>query len=269
MAVLLSHYHSPPGSSSVASGEWRLSPGSGLPSDRIVRAYCFAHPCTVSAKLAARCAVGSTPLVCSVTLGSDVICRLGPAPLREIRRTLGRLTELRRRRSPLGRRRRGKGDGEEKVAPSATDPYSQAPILRAWWRWKQLGGGQVTEAFGEVTRKIEELEDMAWRLRLSIEGEEGDDEATSTDAMFSPGTVFHIDRLPAHEESRRRRELDSTRADATTTDSESGGAAEDEAWSALYRVDDPAKFFRYPFLELDAITSHLPQQYLDAVENLS
>src|ERR1700736_4023784 len=101
MAVLLSEYHCPSGTFTADSGEWRLSSSLGLPGDRTIRAYCFAHPCTVSARLAARCAVGSTPLVCSISLSSDVICRLGPASLREIRRVLGRLTWLRRRGYPL------------------------------------------------------------------------------------------------------------------------------------------------------------------------
>jgi hypothetical protein len=143
--------------------------------------------------------------------------------------------------------------------------------LRAWWRWKQLGGGQVTEPVGEVAREIDELEGRAWSLRLAIDRDEGDDgTTTTTDVMLAPGTALHIDRLPPHEESQRRAELDSTRADATTADLESSGTdGEEDAWSALYHVGDPAKFFRYPFLEVDAITSHLPQQYLDAVENLS
>jgi hypothetical protein len=238
---------------------------SGFPSDREVRAYCFAHPCALSASLAARCAIGSSPLVYSISLGSDVICRLGPAPIREVRKCLGRLTRLLR-------------GGKVKTVEQSKKEEDKATtesvmILAAWWRWKRLGGGQPIEAAEESRREIEELEEMAWDMRLAIEADDKDERGGSLslkpveDEMFSPGIVFHIDRLPAFEESRRRREVDSRKR--PEDESEPDGFAGDlEQGSALYRVGDPAKFFKFPFLELDAISSHLPQQYLDAVESV-
>ncbi|GAA5998492.1 lipase family protein [Rhodotorula paludigena] len=227
---------------------------------RALRAVCFAHPTTVNAPLAARCAfpppltsasstsasngdVERHPLVLSVSLGSDVICRMGVPHVREIRRAVGRLDAMRRR------------------VRDETTPTEG--ILTKWRAWRKAvkragDGDEGDEAAAQLRAR---LEDEAWVLRGEAEGwtcaSDGkeDDVATAIPA----GRTFHLDRLPVALEQRRRDELAR----------EVGQEEADEAalWG-LFEVKDPRRFFCLPLLQTDLIQAHMPKTYLDGCEAL-
>ncbi|GJN90328.1 hypothetical protein Rhopal_003337-T1 [Rhodotorula paludigena] len=244
------------GPSDEAAGE--LAPGQQH--RRALRAVCFAHPTTVNAPLAARCAfpppstsasstsastgdVERHPLVVNVSLGSDVICRMGVPHVREIRRAVGRLDAMRRR-------------AEDETTLSEG-------ILTNWRAWRKAvkraeEGDEGDEA---AAQRRARLEDEAWVLRGEAEGwtcaSDGkeDDVATAIPA----GRTFHLDRLPAALEQRRRDELAR----------EVGQEEADEAalWG-LHEVKDPKRFFCLPLLQTDLIQAHMPKTYLDGCEAL-
>lgn len=72
-----------------------------------------------------------------------------------------------------------------------------------------------------------------------------------------------MDSLPPALEARRRADLHRRRgADNDEEDEEEG------VMMGLYEVAHPEKFYSSPHLESDAISSHLPRYYLDAIESL-
>ncbi|GAA6013996.1 hypothetical protein JCM11491_003481 [Sporobolomyces phaffii] len=223
VALLVSDYDS-------SSRRWSTSPRSGLPPRRSIRAVTFAHPTTLNSPLAARCAVGSPPLVVSVSLGSDIVTRAGLPQLRELRRTLGRLDRAR---------------------------MSDAGILTDWWAWR----GHVLD--GAEGTAVEALETAAWRRRFQVEPRPTVDEASTCQiATATPaGKAYHIDQLPSRVADERR---NSGREVRDAPDEE-----DDEALMlGLYEVKDPDSFYRTTLLSSDFIRSHLPKEYLDAVESL-
>lgn len=160
--------------------------------------------------------------------------------MREVRRALGRLAAL--RRGFLERKRR-KSDGDDVK-------HSQMSVLKAWWTWKRLGGGQLPEdENSEPPRKVRDIEAMAWKLRQEIEAGQSDIKGKihggrSRALMYSPGRVYHVDRLPPKLELERKKSLQA-RLDAGEDVPE-----EDEQIWGLYRVDHPENFFAMPWLEV-------------------
>ncbi|GAA5933006.1 hypothetical protein JCM3775_005287 [Rhodotorula graminis] len=203
---------------------------------RPLRAVCFAHPTTLNAPLAARCAFPSptdsadnVPLVINVSLGADVICRMGIPHVRDVRRVVGRLDRARRASSG--------GQG----------------VLGAWRAWrKATGSGDEDEA----TR----LEEYAWRARASAEGwasEAAAHEEDEVEAAVPAGRAYHLDRLPDALEQQRRDEL------GEEDDGEDGHGL----WG-LYEVGDPRRFFRLPLLRSDLLAHHMPQLHGDVCDSL-
>ncbi|GAA5888599.1 hypothetical protein JCM6882_009013 [Rhodosporidiobolus microsporus] len=271
LAVLLGAYDD-------KAGEWYVDPGAELARRaageggeafrRPLRAVCFAHPTTVCANLAARCALPSvtrpspaagsakieqedeadeegTPLVVNVSLGADVICRMGIPHVRELRRAVGRLDRLRGRPS-----REDGGDAKE----------GREGVLGLWWRWRKVAG-RAEEGDEGAAREMAELEERAWTLRRKVEAWEaveagGDARETAVPA----GKCYHLDRLPPALEAQRRAEL---RAEGEADEDE-----DDEPLFGLWEVRD-SRFYRLPQLEGDLVAAHMPKAYLDAVDALT
>lgn len=252
LALLLGEY-TPAGSSISSSsaearvhdqGRWTINSTSGLPAGRPLRAITFAHPASVGLTLAKRCAIGKDPLVVSVSLGSDVVCRMGIPQVREIRRALGRLAKNRRRW--LGERKNGE--------------HGQSEILGAWWKWKGLGGADVGLQEGSPEgREREAVENKAWKWRQETEGE-----AEVSSLMAIPaGKCYHVDRLPAELEAQRRKQLEEDAAARGQEDEE-----DEPPLFGIYLVESPPHFYAMPLLESDLVQKHLPKEYLDAISSL-
>ncbi|GAA6016208.1 hypothetical protein JCM10207_000432 [Rhodosporidiobolus poonsookiae] len=215
---------------------------------RPVRAVCFAHPTTVNQALAARCALSAsftlsstpsmsstptstgagTPLVVNVSLGADVITRMGLPQVRALRRAVGRLEQ-----------RRG-----------AAEKAKEEGLLSEWWRWRKCEEGERAE-------EKEQREERAWEVRKHVERWEEEDREEGETAVPA-GKAYHLDRLPPDVEAQQRLE----RGDAA------GGDADGEPLFGLYEVRDPRRFYRLPHLEADCVAAHMPKVYLDAVDSL-
>lgn len=217
------------------------------PFRRPLRAVCFAHPTTVNSPLARYCASpdgpDGDPLVINVSLGADVICRMGIPQVKELRRAIGRLDKIRAR------------DG--------------AGILSSRREWSKLA--RAVEDVGSAEReRLEreqaELEDRAWRLRREAEGWATDDAMKDdVDTAIPAGRCYHLDHLPPDVETRRRAELRNAREAEGQLPSEDD---EDEPLCGLYEVHDPRRFYAMPLLESDLVAAHMPKAYLDQVESL-
>jgi hypothetical protein len=233
-------------------GRWTINSSCGLPAGRPVRAICFAHPASVGLALAHRCSLGKVPLVVSVSLGSDAVCRMGIPQVRELRRALGRLAKNRRRW--LGERMKGE--------------HGKSEILGAWWKWKGLGGAESAVVEGgkkgqsEKERERKEIEDKAWAWRCEMDG---DGEVSSLMAIPA-GKCFHVDRLPPDLEAARRKDLEDELA-ARQANGEDDDEEETSVFG-IYAVERPPPFYCIPFLEADLVKSHLPREYLDAINAL-
>ncbi|GAA5895604.1 lipase family protein [Sporobolomyces salmoneus] len=224
VALLISHYD-------TTTERWLTSVESGLPPERSIRAVTFAHPTTLNAPLAARCAIGTPPLVLSVSLASDVITRAGLPQLKELRRMLGRLDLARRKDSR---------------------------IMSDWWEWRSLTSKENQKrGLDEGSRRetVRTVEETAWRRRLEITHNHSD--ALESDSAIPAGKTYHLDQLP-------KREEDGSRGKADELDNGDNG----ELRLGLYEVRDPTRFYHAPLLLSDMIRSHLPKEYLEAVESL-
>ncbi|GAA6059912.1 hypothetical protein JCM10212_005295 [Sporobolomyces blumeae] len=270
------------GSFDSSTSTWTVSPDSGLPPGRSLRAFTFAHPTTLNAPLAERCAIGTPPLVVSVSLKSDVITRAGIPQLREVRRTLGRLERSRtdgaRAHVDDGPRRRPRGAG--------------GGILATWWAWRSshavvadAPSPDGSTARSDATTKAQQgtraghddLVAFAWQERSRAEdwarecGRSDDDDGAGVETAVPAGKTYHLDRLPPELEARRRdearRRSERTRSGVHDVDDHDDDA-EDEAFLGLYEVKNPRAFYRLPILDSDLVKSHLPKEYLDAVESL-
>jgi len=178
----------------------------------------------------------------SVSLASDVITRAGLPQLRELRRTLGRLDQRRRR------------DGD---------------ILSEWWRWRKLLAEAEEDRKKQQTDEgrretVKALEESAWTRRLAAEGDLSGLSSDDIDTAVPAGKAFHLDRLPPSLAAERRR-------GATSLDKGSNakeGEEDEELMLGLYEVRAPQRFYHSPLLLSDLVKSHLPKEYLDAVESL-
>ncbi|BGP33516.1 hypothetical protein JCM10296v2_005320 [Rhodotorula toruloides] len=236
-------------SSSLATSSSASGSSGALPFRRPIRAVCFAHPTTVNAPLSRYCAgpegPDGVPLVINVSLGADVICRMGIPQVKELRRAIGRLDKMRGR----------EGSG----------------ILSTRREWAKLERA-IEEASGEereqLERKNEELVDRAWRFRYEAEGwlNDGDPvKDNDVDTAIPAGRCYHLDHLPPDVELKRRAELREARE---AEGEEPGADDEDEPLCGLYDVRDPRRFYAMPLLEADLVAAHMPKAYLDQVESL-
>lgn len=209
---------------------WRLNASCGLPADRPLRAMCFGQPPIVDGELAALCASGGgeDALVTSVTLGTDVVPRIGVVQIREVRRTLGLLARL--RRGVLERRR--------KADASQAGTHSSASILRSWWRWRRAPIGSDQRAMHEA---------MAWDVRRELDFHVRRRALLDVaDVRLPPGRAIHLERDPKPIE---------------------GPDGPEERWIA-HAVTDSTSFFALPWLASDCIAAHMPRAYLDACDTL-
>ncbi|BGP25949.1 hypothetical protein JCM10295v2_004892 [Rhodotorula toruloides] len=236
-------------SSSLAS---RLSDSGSSrtpPFRRPLRAVCFAHPTTVNAPLSRYCAApdgpDGIPLVINVSLGTDVICRMGIPQVKELRRAIGRLDKIRVRKGSA-------------ILSSR----------REWAKLAQAVDEAEREAKAHLERKKEELENRAWRMRCEAEGWlEGEDavKEDDIDAAIPAGRCYHLDHLPPDVEGKRRLDLREARK---AEGQEPSADDEDEPLCGLYEVRDPRRFYAMPLLEADLVAAHMPKNYLDQVESL-
>ncbi|GAA5991130.1 hypothetical protein JCM10908_006552 [Rhodotorula pacifica] len=285
------------GSYDPVERQWYVDPSSSLgngEAGRPLRAVCFAHPTTLNVPLAERCAVPKQalrpehldssssnrgiPLVVNVSLGADVICRMGVPQVREIRRTLGRLDRLR------------------SGAATSEDGRDRSPrIISSWRQWRRVVGrlGEAQDAAShnapgandsntedllalEQTR--EELESQAWRWRSEAEGWDRQrsgalPEEADIEVAIPAGHCFHLDALPPDVEARKRQELREERAAAghdgvRAEDGMDGGDDEDEPLLGFYEVRDPTRFYAMPVLLADLLGAHMPKRYLEATQSL-
>ncbi|GAA5860965.1 hypothetical protein JCM3774_003204 [Rhodotorula dairenensis] len=260
--------------------KWFVEPSGPLGNGEVrrpVRAVCFAHPTTLNVPLAERCAVPKqalrpehlsdltssergVPLVVNVSLGADVICRMGVPQVREIRRTLGRLDRLR-------------------VSKFSAVP---AEIIGSWRRWRQVvarlrerkrddpkpATTLVDPELEALDRSREELEQRAWQWRREAEGwdrqrEGALPEEADIEVAIPAGHCFHLDALPPPIEARKRQEiLDKAKAGPAVD------ADEDEPLLGLYEVRDPTRFYAMPVLSADLLGAHMPKAYLEATQSL-
>lgn len=186
---------------------------------------------------------------------------MGLPQIRETRRTLGRLAN-KRRKFLKSKKKDGKGGFLE---------HGQSEILVDWWRFKRLGGGGVQRVRGEEREEEGgeerkwEVEERRWRWRMEMDGfnESIEQEEEKKEGLVPAGKVYLIDRLPQDIFERRRQESNSFLPGLEEEEEE-----EEERLWGIYEVGEVGRFFNLPLLELEMISSHLPRNYLDAVESL-
>lgn len=262
---------------------------------RPVRAVCFAHPTTLNVPLAERCAIPKqalrsreellaadesncgTPLVVNVSLGADVICRMGVPQVREIRRTLGRLDRMR-------------------TSTYTNDKAGPPGIFSSWRRWRKVVGSLRTitegdasssaagataakvsheeeeEALAALERSRAELEARAWHWRSEAEGWDRQRSGTlpeeaDVEVAIPAGHCFHLDSLPPRVlEAHRRQKLEEARDKAGDTSYEED--EEEDELLGFYEVRDPTRFYAMPILSADLLGAHMPKAYLEATQSL-
>lgn len=288
--------------------QWFVEPSAPLGNGetrRPVRAVCFAHPTTLNVPLAERCAVpkqalrpepasapnsNSTstssdrgvPLVINVSLGADVICRMGVPQVRELRRTLGRLDRLRAAMpttSPRG------GGGPDTDTDADTDTAAVG-IIGGWRRWRQVVTRRRADAESDSEldgldqarrsrsrRRRDELELRAWQWRREAEGWDRDREGAlpeeaDIEVAIPAGHCFHLDALPPPIEAHKRREARIGRGKVDAAADEPEDEDEDAPVLGLYEVRDPTRFYAMPILSADLLGAHMPKAYLEATQAL-
>ncbi|WFD30156.1 hypothetical protein MSPP1_001173 [Malassezia sp. CBS 17886] len=273
VSILLSEYHLDDADArDPAAGCWRTTGLHGFPAGRPIRAFTFAHPSTLSANLSRRIAYGRVPLVASVVLDSDIIPRFGHGQVRELRRVLGALTRVRRRRrrvSVAAKDRRG-GDPEEATAV--------VPILRRFCDWVFLCRTERPDAVMRDRRR--RIEEQFWRLRCEVEDDlysrakrRFDDAQVDGSGMLASPWLRAHERggVPLHTLSARRRRLDDATLSSETAQGGPlvpGGRCLWLARGALYDITDPMAFFSLPDFEASMFANHFPAAYEEAIRAL-
>ncbi|WFD41749.1 hypothetical protein MPSI1_000385 [Malassezia psittaci] len=269
-AILLSEYHLDDSDRNLdpTKGAWRTSSQSGLPVGRRIRAITFAHPSTVSNNLATRTSLGQVPLVTTVILGSDIIPRFGHGQVRELRRVLGALTRVRRRKARVS--------STISSNRSHTDEHDKASVrvLRSYWDWRSICRNDMPDSV-MLSRK-KHIEDAFWRLRCEVEDDLYSqakyrfDQAQIQSSAFTSPWITAQDKgsVSLHTLSQRRQRLD-----ATTLSSETalGGPlvpAGKILWldkGELYDVSNSLSFFSLPDLQASMFFDHFPVAYEEAI----
>mgnify|MGYP002715076867 FL=1 len=268
--ILLSEYHiDEPGlEPDPSKGIWRTSGLNGFPDGRRIRAITFAHPSTVSSNLSTRTSFGEVPLVTTVILGSDIIPRFGHGQVRELRRVLGALTRVRRRRARVSTTissKQGNGSEEEEAV---------VHVLRRYWDWLSICRNDRPDAV--MLDRKRQLEALFWRLRCEVEDDlysrakrRFDELQYRTNAPNSPWVrAQNSEPIELHTLSQRRQRLD----DATlSSETALGGPlvpAGRVLWlekGELYNVTNPMSFFSLPDLQSTMFLDHFPAAYEEAI----
>jgi len=270
-------------------GKWVTHEESGLPAGRSIRAITFAHPATVNANLANRAAKGKVPLVISVVLGSDIIPRCGHGQARELRRVLGGLSRVRKRKEDLFHHNKRETEGEEDA---------RIHIVTSWWRWKSIKrkGESATK---QELKKAKQIEKDLWRLRCDVEddlyaaikkrstastdtmdqsgkksgkGEEEEDESNQKRPIPPSPWIGPSQRAkaPLHQLASRRQAIDAITLQNEESLSASGilvpaGGSILIYEGKLYRVTSPLSFFSLPDFHVSVCSSErreLPKLFL-------
>ena len=103
------------------------------------------------------------PLVISVILGSDIIPRFGHGQLRELRRVLGALTRVRRRRGLVPT------TISSHLDHMSEDQELSVHIVRRFWDWLSICRTRHPDAV--MLDKKKRLEALFWRLRCEVEND--------------------------------------------------------------------------------------------------
>ena len=274
-AILLSEYHMDAPDIDPRKGMWRTTSQGGFPGGRPIRAITFAHPSTLSHTLNRRTSYGVVPLVISVILGSDIIPRFGHGQLRELRRVLGALTRVRRRRGLVPT------TISSHLDHMSEDQELSVHIVRRFWDWLSICRTRHPDAV--MLDKKKRLEALFWRLRCEVENDlyaqakRRFDDAASSQTLastepISPWVQAQRRNAPLHALSARRQRLD-----YATLKSEfaQGGVlvpAGRVLWLSdeeLYEITNPMAFFSLPDLHPSMFADHFPAAYEEAILALS
>ncbi|WFD05431.1 hypothetical protein MVES1_000761 [Malassezia vespertilionis] len=268
--ILLSEYHLD-GDADASRGIWRTVDTNGFSGGRRIRAITFAHPSTLSYNLSHRTSFGAVPLVTTVIYGSDIIPRFGHGQIRELRRVLGALTRVRRRRHKYAAANRN--DAKKDSDCEAVGVH----VLRRYCDWLSIC---YTDRPDDVMRdRKRNIEDTFWRLRREVEDDlyaqakhRFDKANTHINAPISPWIqAVRQGDVPLHTLSTRRQRMDQ----ATLSNEAAHGGTLVPAgrilWIAdgdLYTVTDPRTFFSLPDLTSSLFADHFPAAYEEAVAAL-
>ena len=253
--ILLSEYHleEEDPNSDPCKGTWLTSGMNGFPEGRRIRAITFAHPSTVSNNLSARASFGSVPLVTSVILRSDIIPRFGHGQVRELRRVLGALTRVRRRRAMVSTTI----SSNPMHAPEREEAVVH--VLRRFWDWLSICRNDRPDSV--MLDRKRRLENLFWRLRCEVEDDlysqakrRFDEMQLQINAPNSPWVrAQKPEEVSLHTLSRRRQRLD----DATLSSETAIGGPLVPAgrilWlekGEIYNVTNPMSFFSLPDLQV-------------------
>lgn len=275
-AILLSEYHLENPNDDPRKGIWRTSAQEGFPGGRPIRAIAFGHPSTLSHTLQRRTSYGRVPLVTTVILGSDIIPRFGHGQLRELRRVLGALTRVRRRRGKVST-----SMGSAEGAGNDDDDDISVHILRRFWDWSSIRRTKNPDAV--MRNRQARLEALFWRLRCAVENDlfskaKGRfDQAVAQHAVaqhaslspwIPPSTQTEV---PLHALSSRRQRLDYATLRSETAQGGVLVPAGRVIWLSqgeLYDVINPMAFFSLPDLRTTMFADHFPAAYEEAILRL-
>ncbi|KOS14872.1 protein of class 3 family [Malassezia pachydermatis] len=253
-------------------GVWRTSGQTGYPAGRLIRAITFAHPSTLSHTLSKRVSYGRVPLVINVTYATDLIPRFGHGQVREIRRVLGALTRVRRRRKMVS----------TTISSHPTyaneDDEIRLHVIRRFWDWWSIQRNKSPDQVMLARKKL--LEKQFWRLRLEVESdlytnarrrfeEAAAEKMHETQTPMSPWVPEdHYKAMPLHTMSGRRQRLDYA---TVQSESRQGGVLVPGGRSLwlndgeFYDITNPLAFFSLPDLHFAMFTDHFPAAYEEAV----
>ncbi|WFD19366.1 hypothetical protein MCAP1_001596 [Malassezia caprae] len=266
-AILLSEYHLESPEDDPRRGFWRTTAQDGFPAGRPIRAMTFGHPSTLSHTLQRRTSYGRVPLVTTMILGSDIIPRFGHGQVRELRRVLGALTRVRRRRGRVSA-----------PAPTDDDDDLTVHILRRFWDWTSICRTKNPDAV-MLNRKAR-LEALFWRLRCAVENDLFSQakqrfdqavaqQALATHAPLSPWIPASSQAdVPLHTLSSRRQRLDYATLRSETAQGGVLVPAGRVVWLSkgeLYDITNPMAFFSLPDLHVSMFADHFPAAYEEAI----
>ncbi|WFD33692.1 hypothetical protein MCUN1_000505 [Malassezia cuniculi] len=265
-AILLSEYHLELEGSDPRRGVWRTHGNDGLPKGRRIRAITFANPSIVSEPLAKRISYGVVPLVTTLIFRHDILPRFGHGQVRELRRLLGALTRVRRRREMAST--------TVSKDPSHMEEKEDAVvhILSRFWDWRSICRTEKPDAV--MLDRKRRIEDQFWRLRCEVE----DDLFSSAKWRFDNAeelrmktTVPEVHGAPLHKRTTRRQRLD---AATLFSEAAQGGPLippGEVYWLShgeIYRVRSPLAFFSVPDFQPNMFADHFPAAYEEAVLGL-
>ncbi|MCO5598798.1 hypothetical protein L7F22_052897 [Adiantum nelumboides] len=279
-------------------GRWVTHDRSGLPAGRPIRAITFAHPATVNATLAERASRGRTPLVLSVVLGHDIIPRCGHGQARELRRVLGALSRVRRRKEHGNESRRGSvasldlHEEKENTNDSDDDSDARVHIVTSWWEWRKLKRRPPSSLTKSEEIKMLKIEKDLWRLRCDVESDlysavkrrseearlsnpdEDHDQKPNAPSIPPSPWIGPSHKAPLHQLAARRQALDAVTLANEESISKTAGVlvpAGRSIWiyeGRLYKITSPLSFFSLPDFHARMFSEHFPSAYEDWLERL-